>query len=103
MSENINNGFEVLKYRVEQLENMMKPLIELVNQLDKKIGLLTQKIVIATVLVGCVFKGLGVWYSVHGGNKQTEAEKVSYYEKRISDSDKIKFLQDEINRLKGVK
>lgn len=105
MSENINNGFEVLKYRVEQLETMMKPLIELVNQLDKKIGLLTQKIVIATVLVGGVFQGLGVWYSVHGDSskKYTEEEKSSYYEKRLSDSDKIKFLQDEINKLKGVK
>ena len=103
MSENINNGFEVLKYRVEQLEKMMKPLIELVNQLDKKIGLLTQKIVIATILVGGVFQGLGVWYSVHGENKQSETEKATYYEQRISDSDKIKFLQDELNRLKGVK
>lgn len=103
MSENINNGFEVLKYRVEQLENMIKPLIELVNQLDKKIGLLTQKIVIATVLVGGIFQGFGIWYSVHGDNKKSEVEKSTYYEQRMSDSDKVKFLQDELNRLKGVK
>ena len=105
MSENIDNEFEVLKYRVEQLEKMMKPLIELVNKLDKEIGLLAQKIVIATLLVGGVFQGLGVWYSVHGDSskKYIESEKASYYEKIISDSDKVKFLEDELNRLKGVK
>lgn len=104
MSENSNDGYEVLKYRVEQLENMIKPLIDLVNNLDKKIGLLAQKIVIATVLVGGIFQGIGVWYSANGGKEFPEPEKKTYYESRITDSDKIKELEATIEKLKrGVK
>lgn len=104
MSENSNDGYEVLKYRVEQLEKMIQPLIDLVNDLDKKIGLLAQKIVIATLLVGGVFQGAGVWYSVHGGKEYSEPEKKTYYESRITDSDKIKELEATIDKLKrGVK
>lgn len=103
MSENTNDSYEVLKYRVEQLESMIKPLIDLVNNLDKKIGLLAQKIVIATLLVGGIFQGLGVWYSVHGANKEqfSEPEKKTYYEARISDSDKIKSLETELAQLRA--
>lgn len=105
MSNNSNDSFEVLKYRVEQLEDMIKPLIESVNNLDKKVGLLAQKIVIATLLVGGVFQGLGVWYSVHGAkeDKFTEPEKKIYYESRVSDTDKIKSLEAEIAQLKNKK
>lgn len=104
MSENSNDGYEVLKYRVEQLENMIKPLIDLVNNLDKKIGLLAQKIVIATLLVGGIFQGIGVWYSANGGKELSEPEKKTYYESRITDSDKIKELEATIEKLKrGVK
>ena len=104
MSDNSNYGYEVLKYRVEQLENMIKPLIDLVNNLDKKIGLLAQKIVIATLLVGGVFQGIGVWYSANGGKEFSEPEKKTYYEFRITDSDKIKELEATIEKLKrGVK
>ena len=103
MSENINNGLEVLKYRVEQLESVIKPLIDLVNQLDKKIGLLTQKIVIATVLVGGVFQGLGVWYSVHGENKNNEENKISQYEIKNMNNDKLKEIEEQLRILKGEK
>lgn len=104
MSDNSNDGYEVLKYRVEQLENMIKPLIDLVNNLDKKIGLLAQKIVIATLLVGGIFQGAGVWYSVHGSKDSfTEPEKQTYYESRISDSDKIKMLEADLAQLKSKK
>ena len=104
MSENSNDGYEVLKYRVEQLENMIKPLIDLVNNLDKKIGLLAQKIVIATLLVGGIFQGIGVWYSANGGKEFSEPDKKTYYESRITDSDKIKELEATIEKLKrGVK
>lgn len=96
------DNYEVLKYRVEQLENMMKPLIEAFNNLDKKVGLLAQKIVIATFIVGSVFQGFGVWYSVNGDNKYKEEEKISYYESRISNSERIKSLQAEIDRLMKV-
>ena len=96
------DNYEVLKYRVEQLENMMKPLIEAFNNLDKKVGLLSQKIVIATFIVGSVFQGFGVWYSVHGDKKYTEGEKITYYESRISNSERIKSLQAEIDRLMKV-
>lgn len=106
MSENTNDSYDVLKYRVEKLEEMIKPLIDLVNNLDKKIGLLTQKIIIATVLLGGVFQGGGVWYSVHGASKApeySEQKKISYYENRISDSDKIKELEKELYDIKNKK
>ena len=104
MSDNSNDGYEVLKYRVGQLEDMIKPLIDLVNNLDKKIGLLTQKIVIATLLVGGIFQGIGVWYSANGGKEFSEPDKKTYYESRITDSDKIKELEATIDKLKrGVK
>jgi hypothetical protein len=66
MSDKTNDDYGILKYRAEKLEEMIKPLIDLVNNLDKKISLLTQKIVIATILLGSLFQGAGVWYSVHG-------------------------------------
>lgn len=100
---NSNDGYEVLKYRVEKLEEMIKPLIDLVNQLDKKIGLLAQKIVIATILVGGVFQGIGVWYSVHGNKQEqySDNDKKVYYEMRVNDSDKIKKLEEEIAQLRS--
>ena len=105
MSDNTNDGYDVLKYRVEKLEEMIKPLIDLVNNLDKKISLLAQKIVIATLLIGSVFQGAGVWYSVNGGKapEYGEQEKASYYENRISDSDKIKKLEKELQELRNKK
>lgn len=103
MSDNTNDGYDVLKYRVEKLEEIIKPLIDLVNNLDKKIGLLTQKIIIATVLLGGVFQGAGVWYSVHGSKAPdySEQEKANYYESKISNSDKIKQLEKELYELRN--
>ena len=105
MSDNTNDGYDVLKYRVEKLEEMIKPLIDLVNNLDKKISLLAQKIIIATVLLGSVFQGAGVWYSVNGSKAPVygEQEKASYYENRISNSDKIKKLEKELQELRNKK
>lgn len=99
---NSEDEYSVLKYRVKQLEDLVKPLIELVNNLDKKISLLTQKMLIATALLGTAFQGFGVWYSTHGSN-YSEQEKISYYENRISDSDKIKKLEKELYDLKNKK
>ena len=106
MSDNYNNDdYGILKYRVEKLEEMIKPLIDLVNSLDKKISLLTQKIVIATLLIGSIFQGAGVWYSVHGGKAPdySEQEKTNYYESKIRDSDKIKQLEKELKELRNKK
>lgn len=99
---NSEDEYSVLKYRVKQLEDLVKPLIELVNNLDKKISLLTQKMLIATALLGTVFQGFGVWYSVRGSN-YSEQEKKVYYESRISDSDKIKILEAQLAELKNKK
>ena len=101
MSNN-EDDYSVLKYRVKQLEDLVKPLIELVNNLDKKISLLTQKMLIATALLGTAFQGFGVWYSTHGSN-YSEQEKKVYYESRISDSDKIKILEAQLAELKNKK
>lgn len=99
---NSEDEYSVLKYRVKQLEDLVKPLIELVNNLDKKISLLTQKMLIATALLGTAFQGFGVWYSTHGSN-YFEQEKKVYYESRISDSDKIKILEAQLAELKNKK
>lgn len=96
------DNLEVLEYRVTQIEKMLEPLMKLINDLDKKLALLTQKILIATVLIGAVFNGIGVWYSANGGKDYSEPEKKTYYEQRISDSEKIKFIEAELARLKSL-
>lgn len=102
---NNDDNFSVLKWRVEQLENLVKPLIDLVNSLDKKISLLTQKILIATVLLGSAFQAGGIWYSSATASKDsyTEEDKKMYYEMKVKESDTVKSLRDEIARLKQDK
>lgn len=95
-----NNDLSVLVYRVTQLEEMLKPLMSLVNELERKLALLAQKMVIATMLIGVIVNGIGVWYSANSSS-YTEPEKKSYYEQRISDSEKIKLIEDELNRLRS--
>lgn len=98
------DSLDVLEYRVSQLERMLEPLMKLINDLDKKLALLTQKILIATVLIGAVFNGIGVWYSANAGKEFTEPEKKTYYESRVSESEKIKELEAQLDKLKkGVK
>ena len=94
------DNLDVLEYRVSQLEKMLEPLMKLVNDLERKLALLAQKMVIATVIIGAVVNGIGVWYSANAGKEYSEPEKKTYYESRISDSDKIKELTAEIERLK---
>ena len=94
------DNLDVLEYRVTQLEGMLKPLMTLVNDVDKKIALLAQKMVIATVIIGVFVNGIGVWYAANAGKDFSEPEKKQYYESRVSESDKIKELTAEIDRLK---
>ena len=94
------DNLDVLEYRVTQIEKMLEPLMKLINDLDKKLALLTQKILIATVLIGAVFNGIGVWYSANA-QSFSEPEKKTYYEQRISDSEKIKLIEAELARLKS--
>lgn len=100
---NSSPGF--LKYKIEQLEKLVYPLIELVNSLDKKLSLLTQKILIATVLLGSAFQAVGIWYSSVTASKDsyTDEDKKLYYEMRVKESDIVKSLRDEIARLKQDK
>ena len=100
---NSSPGF--LKYKIEQLEKLVYPLIDLVNSLDKKLSLLTQKILIATVLLGSAFQAGGIWYSSATASKYsyTDEDKKMYYEMKIKESDTIKSLRDEIARLKQDK
>ena len=97
---NSSPGF--LKYKIEQLEKLVYPLIDLVNSLDKKLSLLTQKILIATVLLGSAFQAVGIWYSSATASKDsyTDEDKKLYYEMRVKESDIVKSLRDEIARLK---
>ena len=98
--EDFNNNPGFLRYKIEQIEKLVYPLVEMVNSLDKKVGLLAQKILIATLLIGGAFQVFGLWYS----NRHSENDKKSYYESRITESDKVRELQAEIDRLKkGVK
>ena len=99
--ENFNTNIGFLKYRIDELEKLVKPLIDLVNNLDKKVSLLTQKILIATVIIGGAFQLLGIWYTAHLSNQYSEKEKISYYEKRIQESEVVEALKKEIEILKG--
>ncbi len=93
------DNLDVLEYRVSQLERMLEPLLKLVGDLDKKIALLAQKMVIATVLIGVVVNGVGVWYSANG-SKDPVVQQLSV--PVMSDADKIKLIQAELDRLKSV-
>ena len=99
--DNFSTSVGILKYRLDELEKLVKPLIDLVNNLDKKVSLLAQKIVIATVLIGGVFQLLGIWYTAHLSNQYSEKESVSNYEYRKQDSKSIEDLKREIELLKG--
>lgn len=100
---NSSPGF--LKYKIEQLEKLVYPLIDLVNSLDKKLSLLTQKILIVTVLLGSAFQAGGIWYSsaTASNDSYTDEDKKLYYEMRVKESDIVKSLRDEIARLKQDK
>ena len=104
--EDFNNSPGFLRYKIEQLEKLVYPLIESVNSLDKKLSLLAQKMLIATALLGTAFQGFGVWYGSSGNqsiDKYSEQEKITYYETRIKDSEKIKALEAELASLKTKK
>lgn len=94
------DNLDVLEYRVSQLEKMLEPLMKLVNDLERKLALLAQKMVIATIIIGAIVNGIGVWYSANSGKEYSEPDKKVYYESRITESDKIKELTAEIERLK---
>ena len=94
------DNLDVLEYRVSQLEGMLKPLMTLVNELERKLALLAQKMVIATMLIGVIVNGIGVWYGANGGKEFSEPDKKTYYETRISDSEKVKELEATIEKLK---
>ena len=89
------DNLDVLEYRVSQLERMLEPLLKLVGDLDKKIALLAQKMVIATVLLGVVVNGIGVWYGANA-SKTEQSTQVS-----SADSDKIKAIQAELDKLRA--
>ena len=91
------DSLDVLEYRVSQLERMLEPLMKLVNDLDRKIALLAQKIVIATIIVGALVNGLGVWYSANASKNETAVATQTVTQ---SDADKIKAIQAELDRLK---
>ena len=99
--DNFSTNVGILKYRLDELEKLVKPLIDLVNNLDKKVSLLTQKIVIATVIIGGAFQLVGIWYGSYLANQQHASENVSNYEYRKQDSKSMDELKREIEILKG--
>ena len=99
--DNFSTNVGILKYRLDELEKLVKPLIDLVNNLDKKVSLLTQKIVIATVVIGGAFQLVGIWYGSYLANQQNASESVSNYEYRKQESNSIAELKKEIEILKG--
>ena len=98
--DNFSTSVGILKYRLDELEKLVKPLIDLVNNLDKKVSLLTQKIVIATVIIGGAFQLVGIWYGSHLTTQQNASESVSNYEYRQQESKSIEELKREIELLK---
>ena len=99
--DNFSTSVGILKYRLDELEKLVKPLIDLVNNLDKKVSLLTQKIVIATVIIGGAFQLVGIWYGSYLTNQQNASENVSNYEYRKQESKSMDELKREIEILKG--
>ena len=99
--DNFSTSVGILKYRLDELEKLVKPLIDLVNNLDKKVSLLTQKIVIATVIIGGAFQLVGIWYGSYLANQQNASENVSNYEYRKQESKSMEELKREIEILKG--
>ena len=93
------DNLDVLEYRVTQLEGMLKPLMTLVNELERKLALLAQKMVIATMLVGVIVNGIGVWYGANAAKNDTAVATATVSQ---SDSDKIKALQTELDKLKHL-
>ena len=98
--DNFSTSVGILKYRLDELEKLVKPLIDLVNNLDKKVSLLTQKIVIATVIIGGAFQLVCIWYGSYLANQQNASESVSNYEYRIKESKSMEELKREIELLK---
>ena len=101
--DNFSTNVGILKYRLDELEKLVKPLIDLVNNLDKKVSLLAQKIVIATVIIGGAFQLVGIWYGSHLSNQQNASENLNAYEYRKQESKTIEELKREIEILKAVK
>ena len=101
IEDNFNTNVGILKYRLDELEKLVKPLIDLVNNLDKKVSLLTQKIVIATVVIGGAFQIVGIWYGSHLSNQQNSSNSASSYEYRKQESKSMEELRREIEILKG--
>ena len=99
--DNFSTSVGILKYRLDELEKLVKPLIDLVNNLDKKVSLLTQKIVIATVIIGGAFQLVGIWYGSYLANQQNASESVNNYEYRKQESKSMEELRREIEILKG--
>ena len=99
--DNFSTNVGILKYRLDELEKLVKPLIDLVNNLDKKVSLLTQKIVIATVIIGGAFQLVGIWYGSYLANQHNASENVSNYEYRKQESKSMEELKREIEILKG--
>ena len=99
--DNFSTNVGILKYRLDELEKLVKPLIDLVNNLDKKVSLLTQKIVIATVIIGGAFQLVGIWYGSYLANQHNASESASNYEYRKQDSKSMDELKREIEILKG--
>ena len=97
--DNFSTSVGILKYRLDELEKLVKPLIDLVNNLDKKVSLLTQKIVIATVIIGGAFQLVGIWYGSYLANQQN-TESASHSEYKIQESKSIEELKREIELLK---
>ena len=91
------DNLDVLEYRVAQLEGMLKPLMKLINDLDKKLALLAQKMVIATMLIGVIVNGIGVWYGANASKNETAVATTTVVQ---SNSDKINAIQAELDRLK---
>ena len=99
--DSFSTNVGILKYRLDELEKLVKPLVDLVNSLDKKVSLLTQKMVIATVIIGGAFQLVGIWYGSHLTTQQNASESVSNYEYRKQESNSIEELNREIELLKG--
>lgn len=103
------SGNNLVEYRLEQLEEWKKNIeiylkesedkvMTLINELITKLALLSQKVFFGSIILTGIINFI-IW----GGQKffdYSADDKKSYHEKTISQSQTIKQLVDEINRLK---
>lgn len=101
---------KVVEYRVDQLEKTTDNIVKSVSSMSDKVNtmftdqaLTKQRLLIYMAVVGFVYNlmlAVAVPYVMSDKKEYSENDKMKYYEARISDTETIRELREEIARLK---